>query len=37
MIETNINEFMQAARQYLFGFMPNTQPALATIPTQKAR
>lgn len=37
MIEMNINQFMQAARQYLFGFMPSAHATLATIPTQKAR
>ena len=37
MIETNINQFMQAAREYLFGFMPNAQSALATIPVRQAR
>lgn len=37
MIEMNINQFMQAAREYLFGFMPNTESALATIPVRQAR
>ena len=37
MIEMNINQFMEAAREYLLGFMPSAQPALATIPTKKAR
>jgi hypothetical protein len=37
MIEMNINQFMEAAREYLFGFMPNAQSVLATIPNSKAR
>lgn len=37
MIEMNINEFMQVARQYLFGLVPGTQPALAAIPLRQAR
>lgn len=37
MIEMNINQFMQAAREYLFGLMPNAKSALASIPVRQAR
>lgn len=37
MIEMNINQFMEAARQYLFDFMPSAQATLVTIQTPKAR
>lgn len=36
MNETNIRQFMEAARQYLLGLMA-TQPQLATIPVRPAR
>lgn len=36
MNETNIRQFMEAARQYLLGFM-SAQPQLATIPVRSAR
>lgn len=37
MIEFNIHQFMQAARQYFFEMVPDIQPALATIPVKKLR
>jgi hypothetical protein len=36
MFETNIQQFINAARQYLFGLMP-AQPVLATIPVRCSR
>lgn len=37
MSEMNINEFLQTARQYLFGLMPAPQPVLARIPAHPER
>lgn len=34
MIKMNIKQFIEAARQYLFGLAP-AQPALATIPVRQ--
>lgn len=34
MSEQNLKQFLAAARQYLFGLMPQ-QPALATIPARR--
>lgn len=36
MLEMNIRQFIEAARQYLFGMMP-AQPQLATIPARTVR
>ena len=36
MNETNIRQFLEAARQYLLGLMP-AQPQLATIPVRTSR
>ena len=36
MIEMNIRQFMEAARQHLFGLLP-AQPAFATIPATACR
>ena len=37
MIDMNIKEFMAAAQQYLFGFIPAQQPALIPIPVRQGR
>ncbi len=37
MNEMNINEFLQIARQYLFGLMPAAQPALVRVPVTQKR
>ncbi len=36
MLDTNIRQFIEAARQYFFGMMP-AQPQLATIPVRTVR
>jgi hypothetical protein len=36
MNDTNIRQFLEAAREYLLGFMP-AQPQLATIPVRTSR
>ena len=36
MNETNIRQFLEAARLYLLGFMP-AQPQLATVPVRVSR
>lgn len=36
MNDKNIHQFLEAARQYLLGFMP-AQPQLATIPVRTSR
>ena len=36
MNDKNISQFLEAARQYLLGFMP-AQPQLATIPVRTSR
>lgn len=37
LIEMNIKEFIEAARQHLFGLMPAPQPALIPIPVRQVR
>lgn len=36
MLETNIKQFIEAARHYFFGLIP-AQPQLATIPVRSVR
>lgn len=37
MIEMNIKEFIEAARQHLFGLVPAQRPALMPIPVRQVR